>query len=152
MSYVVDTLSEGEKIGERAKLHWLNYAAAFSLTVLALLCLIYTLTDPRGAKEGYVLAAVFGIWGVYEFLKLITVEMVVTNKRVVLKTGIISVKTEELRTSKIESVEVEQNLAGRIFGYATIYFSGTGTSKVTFEKVASPWKVKSRADAIIEEE
>ena len=76
--------------------------------------------------------------------------MVITNKRVICKTGIIGIKTEELLNSKIESIEVKQTIGGRIFGYANICFSGTGTSKVKFRGIKDPWGIKSRVETIIE--
>lgn len=91
----------------------------------------------------------FVIWALYDFLKLYTTEMVITNKRVICRKGVISVKTEELKNTKVESIEIKQSILGRIFGYATIWFSGTGTSKVKFEAIDDPWAIKSRIESVI---
>ena len=76
-------------------------------------------------------------------------EMVVTNKRVVYRKGIISIKTEELKTDKIESIEVMQSILGRIFRFGNICFSGLGISKVEFKGIDNPWEVKSKVETII---
>ena len=49
-----------------------------------------------------------------------TDEFAITNKRVIIKTGLISRKTFEMNHTKIESVNVDQGILGRILGYGTI--------------------------------
>ncbi len=87
----------------------------------------------------------------YSLLELQTLEMVITNKRVICKRGILQLQTEELKLSKIESINVKQSIFGRIFNYATISFSGVGTAKVDFVGVENPWIVKSHIESIIKE-
>lgn len=47
-------------------------------------------------------------------------EFAITNKRIIVKTGFISRKTLEMNLSKIESVNVDQSILGRMLGYGTI--------------------------------
>ena len=70
-------------------------------------------------------------------------EMVVTTKRVICKTGIIAVNTEELKNARIESVEIKQTLWQRLWRYADIYFTGTGVSYVLFTNIKDARSVKS---------
>lgn len=65
-------------------------------------------------------------------------EFVVTNRRVVCKTGLFSRKTLEMNLNKIESVNVDQSLMGRLLGYGTITIIGTGSTKESFTDIASP--------------
>lgn len=44
----------------------------------------------------------------------------VTNKRVVLKTGVISRKVVDLVLAKCEGLHIKQSVLGRIFGFETI--------------------------------
>ena len=69
-------------------------------------------------------------------------EMVVTTKRVICKSGIISVNTEELKNPRIESVEIKQSLWQRVWCYADIYFTGTGGSYVLFSNIKDARLVK----------
>jgi uncharacterized membrane protein YdbT with pleckstrin-like domain len=151
MSYVQGTLSKDEEIKEVAKLHWFNYVKVVLWSLFAIFFLLAYLSDPDMQNDPSLLyvTIILLIWPAYLFLKLRKTEMVITNKRVICREGIISVKTEELKNAKIESVEIRQSVLGRLFGYATIYFSGTGTSKVKFESVQDPWVIKSRAESII---
>jgi uncharacterized membrane protein YdbT with pleckstrin-like domain len=64
-------------------------------------------------------------------------EFAITNKRVIIKTGLISRKTFEMNHSKIESVNVDQGIVGRILGYGTVRIVGSGGSKEEFSKLIS---------------
>ena len=152
MSYVEGTLSQGEEIKEKVRLHWVNYLFTWFLCLLVFLLVLLWLVDAtlRQSLECQIFVGVAVLWAVYDYLRLATIEMVITNKRVICKKGIISVKTQELKTNKIESVEIKQSILGRIFGYGTLMFSGTGTAKVRFAAVDNPWVVKSQVETIIE--
>lgn len=65
-------------------------------------------------------------------------EFAVTNKRVIVKTGLISRRTLEMNLSKIESVKVDQSIFGRLFGYGTITIIGTGGTRESFPNIAKP--------------
>jgi uncharacterized membrane protein YdbT with pleckstrin-like domain len=62
-------------------------------------------------------------------------EFVVTNKRVIVKTGIISRKTLEMNLNKIESVNVDQSIMGRLLNYGTITIIGTGGTRESFPNI-----------------
>jgi uncharacterized membrane protein YdbT with pleckstrin-like domain len=53
-------------------------------------------------------------------------EMAVTNRRVVIKTGMASRKTIEMLLGKVESIEVSETAVGRMLGYGTIVIIGDG--------------------------
>lgn len=69
-------------------------------------------------------------------------EFAITNKRVIIKAGFITRKTIELNLSKIECVNVDQSLLGRIFGYGNIQIIGTGGTKETFVDIKNPLKFR----------
>jgi len=104
MRYVKSVLVAGEEVIYRAKLHWKVYFTPLALLSLWLLPLI----------------------------KQSTSEFVITNKRIIIKTGFISRKTLEMNLSKIESVNVEQGILGRILGYGTITIIGTAGQESLF--------------------
>lgn len=141
MSYVEDTKSKDEQILLTPKLHWMNYLTAVLWMVIAVLLVLAT-------KE--IFWGIVAIYGVYDLIALLFVEMACTNKRVVEKHGIIMNHTEELKNEKIESVEIRQSILGRIFGYGTLRFSGTGTSKIHFKGVQNIRHLKSQVDEILE--
>jgi uncharacterized membrane protein YdbT with pleckstrin-like domain len=70
-------------------------------------------------------------------LKRWTDEFGVTNKRVVIKTGLFARDTVEMNLSKIESVNVDQSILARLLGYGTITIIGTGGTKEVFTNIAN---------------
>ena len=151
MSYITRNLSKDEKVKKVIKLHWINYIITTILVVFSAFLLLLFLANGELLEDiPYIcIVSCFVLWTIYNFLKLYTTERVITNKRVIYKTGIISVRTEELKNSKIESVEIKQTVLGRILDYGTIELSGTGTSKVFFDNVDSPASIKTQIDDII---
>jgi len=77
-------------------------------------------------------------------------EMAVTNRRVVIKTGLVSRKTIEMLLNKVESIEVNETAFGRMLGYGTIVVIGTGGTPEPFHKVAHPLKFRSEVQQQIE--
>ena len=71
-------------------------------------------------------------------------EFVITNKRVIIKTGLIARHTLELNLSKIESVNIYQNILGRILGYGSIQIIGTGGTKETFINIKKPLQFRKK--------
>ena len=65
-------------------------------------------------------------------------EFVITNRRIIIKTGFIARSTFEMNLSKIESVNVDQSVSGRIFNFGSITIIGTGGTKETFHNIARP--------------
>jgi uncharacterized membrane protein YdbT with pleckstrin-like domain len=77
-------------------------------------------------------------------IDLYTDEFAITNKRVIIKTGLISRKTFEMNHSKIESVNVDQAILGRILGYGTVRIVGSGGSKEEFSKINKPLEFRKK--------
>jgi uncharacterized membrane protein YdbT with pleckstrin-like domain len=72
-----------------------------------------------------------------------TTEMVVTNKRIIIKTGFISRRTFDNRLTKIEGVEVDQGVFGRMLGYGTVTVRGTGNAVQSLPYIAKPINFKN---------
>src|SRR5262249_36874097 len=78
------------------------------------------------------------------FLKRKATEMAVTNKRVIVKTGIAERRTVEILLSRIESVAVDEPALGRLLGYGTVIVRGTGGTPETFEKIYHPLEFREQ--------
>ena len=149
MTYVEGTLSQDEEVLEKIKLHWVNYLRSFVIGLAMLVLVFFYVVAP--IKEWIYIFLFFLVCLLYDLLKLYTIEMVITNKRVIYRKGIISIKTEELKTNKVEAIEIKQSIIGRILGFGDICFAGMGSSVVEFVCVDKPWAVKSMAETIIDE-
>ena len=131
MSYIQESLSAGEKVEALFKLHWFAWVP---------MCLWLIL--------GLVTFGITWLVALYEFLRLKFIEQGVTNKRVVLKTGIVSRRTEEMKLTSIETVEINQGVWGRIFGFGTVKVTGRGTSDVVYKGINDPMAVKRQIESI----
>ncbi|MGV8059048.1 MAG: PH domain-containing protein [Smithellaceae bacterium] len=79
----------------------------------------------------------FTLW-ISPIIRQKTSEFVITNKRIIMKTGLISRKTFEMNLQKIESVNVDQSFWGRLLGYGTVSIVGTGGSRESFSDISKP--------------
>ncbi len=138
MSYVKHILQPGEEVLAVGRIHWIIYVpAVFWLACAAAsfgASVHFRYTDVQWvAWTGTFIFLVFGIVaGVRAWWKSFTTEIAVTTTRVVHKEGFINRYTNEMNLEKIESVQVDQSILGRIFGYGTIFIRGTGEG---FEKL-----------------
>jgi uncharacterized membrane protein YdbT with pleckstrin-like domain len=76
-------------------------------------------------------------------------EMALTNKRVIVKTGLATRRTLELVLNRIESIVVEEPAAGRMLGYGTVIIRGTGGTPEVFEKIAHPLQFREQVQSQI---
>ena len=92
----------------------------------------------------FILTAGVLVTGLSAIIERRSSEFAVTNKRVLIKTGLIRRHSLETLLSKIESIGVAQSLLGRILGFGTIVISGTGGSKEPFHRIADPLMFRRR--------
>jgi len=72
------------------------------------------------------------------WIKYRTTEFAVTDRRVIAKSGLVSRRTVEMFLDKVESLNVEQSVAGRVFDYGTVTIRGTGATSETFANISAP--------------
>ena len=90
---------------------------------------------------GVLLLPVFGlglIFLIIAYVRYKSVELAVTTKRVIVKHGFVRRQTVEINLNKVESIQVEQGLLGRLFNFGTLIVSGTGTSHAPLTGIAEP--------------
>ena len=74
-------------------------------------------------------------------------EYVITNKRVIIKLGVLNTRSIELLLPKVEGIEVTQSLTGRLFGYGEIIVTGSGGTKELFEGIQTPLDFRQAVQA-----
>jgi uncharacterized membrane protein YdbT with pleckstrin-like domain len=79
-------------------------------------------------------AIVFG----YSVIKKNATEIAVTDRRVIIKTGMTSRRSLEIMIAKVESIGINETLMGRMLGYGTVVIHGTGGTPEPFTKIAHP--------------
>jgi uncharacterized membrane protein YdbT with pleckstrin-like domain len=138
MGYVEANLMSGEQVVHQTRLHWLMYFWPIVLTIVGLLMLLGV------PKLGVIVLALAALLGVTVFITVHNAEFAVTNKRVIMKTGWLNRRSLELLLSKIESIAVDQGVAGKLWGYGTIILSGTGGSHEPFQNITDPFEFRKQ--------
>jgi uncharacterized membrane protein YdbT with pleckstrin-like domain len=106
--------------------------------LLALLALLGLLAFAANRWLAALLLVIALLFALDRYIRLVTSEFVVTNKRVLIKIGLVRRHTLELLLGKVETIGVEQGVPGRIFNYGTIIVTGTGGTKELFPVIARP--------------
>ena len=98
----------------------------------------------------YVILFVFLLDLIISFIRYISSEFAVTSKRIIIKKGFIKRKTWELLLSKVETIQVDQGIIGRILRFGTITVSGTGGASEPEKRVRRPLEFRMKAQEQIE--
>lgn len=138
MNYIVKNLQPGEEIKYVAKLH-------FFLFVQPILLLLIGAILASSPKEISAITHYAGLlilfFGIISLLSRILIKVgssyAVTNKRVVLKTGVISRRAVDLVLAKCEGLHIKQSVLGRIFNFGTITVT-TGGASSSYPYIADP--------------
>ena len=71
-------------------------------------------------------------------IKKWTTERVLTDNRFIQKTGWILQNTEDIRIDRMEEVNLNQSILGRIFDYGDLRISGMGAGSIQLNMIDSP--------------
>jgi uncharacterized membrane protein YdbT with pleckstrin-like domain len=140
MSYVEKNLISGESLIYRTGVHWsvLFWPVVGAALIAAggVACLLQKDMDIMYA--GGVLFVLAGVEIAYFLMKRNATEIAVTNRRVMIKTGLANRRSLEIMLAKVESIGIDETAFGRILGYGTMTIHGTGGTPEPFRKIAHP--------------
>lgn len=127
MKFLENYFQPGEEVIYRAKIHlFLFLEPLFLLAVGGFI----VGGDPVPVMKWLGITVLF--LGLVSLVQRICVKVgslfVVTNRRVVLKTGIIRRRVAELMLTKCEGIQVTQSVTGRLFGYGTLVVTTGGAT------------------------
>ena len=150
MGYVEDTLGSGETIEYDVSFHWLWTFSAYTIFVImgaAALALYLLLNQMTSIEEiepmiriipSLLLALIGLVIFFYMMIKKWTTERVLTDIRFIQKTGWIVRHTEEIRIDRMEEVNLDQSIFGRILDYGDVQIAGVGTGEIILKMIDSP--------------
>ena len=152
MSYVQKILEPGESVTHVTRTHWLVYLPAIFLLLLGIVVLAsssYVSADFVAVPQiaGAMLVLLAAISWLPAFVRRWTTELAVTNRRIVFKSGLFRRHTMEMNMSKVESVDVDQSVMGRILDYGTVTIRGTGGGIEPMRNIANPIAFRNRVTA-----
>jgi uncharacterized membrane protein YdbT with pleckstrin-like domain len=149
MSYARSVLQPGETIIAVGRLHWIIYRwAIISLVSGLLLVWLEQAYWPTGlsliAGTAMAFGALFVATFAYAwFIRWIT-EFAITSHRVISSRVFIARKIEEMNMEKVETVDIDQSILGRILGYGTLRITGTGgTNNIEESRLAEPFALRN---------
>src|SRR5207248_7092002 len=122
-------------------LHWTSYVPAALLLLAALICFIVgaSISDSRlPVAIGVIFFLASAVTAAAAHIKRISSEFAITNRRVLIKVGLLGRHTLELLLQKVEGIGVDQPLSGRLFGFGSIVVTGTGGTRERFDRIADP--------------
>jgi uncharacterized membrane protein YdbT with pleckstrin-like domain len=147
MSYVDANLLENEQVMYRTRLHWKVFVPPLLFAAVVALPLAWMALSDRWNGFAWIPVVIVLVWLIAALVKRQTSEFVVTNKRVLMKTGVFTVRSIELLLSKVEAIAVHQSLAGRMLGYGDIVLTGSGGTKEPFSSIQSPLAFRNAVQA-----
>ena len=141
MGYIDQNLMSGEQVVYRTKLHWIVFLWPIIFIILAL---VFFARGKEAAILGTLFFLIAILSAVLAFISLKTSEFGVTNKRVLIKVGFIRRNSLETLLQKVEGIQVNQGILGRIFNYGTILIKGTGGTSNPFHKIEAPMEFRKK--------
>jgi uncharacterized membrane protein YdbT with pleckstrin-like domain len=142
MSYIEKNLMNGENILYRARLHWVVFFWPVIWFVVAIVFF------SRGGDVAVTVGRIFILIGIAKaissYISFSTSEFAVTNQRVIAKVGFIRRNSLEVLLGKIEAIQVNQDILGRILGYGSITVSGTGGTRDPFHNISNPLELRRK--------
>ena len=147
--YIDDILQPGEKVLYSTNAHWIFFLPAIIGWILAGVFLVASGMVPAGSPVLICLslAAISAVAALYKtvtaWFHRWTTETDVTNFRVVHKTGFIKRQTFEMSVDKVESVDVDQSILGRILNYGDVTIRGVGEGIEKITTVDTPLAFRS---------
>lgn len=150
MSYVEKNLISGEQLIYETGIHWIVLFWPFVCAILiagagaAILAFrdSFTIGHASAPAAMEILGAFCLVAAAIIFaaavLKKNATEMAVTNRRVIIKTGLASRRSLEIMLPKVESIGIDETFGGRMLGYGTVTIHGTGGTPEPFRRIAHP--------------
>lgn len=152
-SYVKRAMQPDEKLLYQAQIHWIIFMDG--LVYMLIGALLGSLgPDLVHRFLGQSLASFFDMptkfvslgfvaYGaldlILSYIRQISTELVITDQRVIAKTGLIATTSYELMMSKVEGATIDQSAMGRILGYGTLMVKGTGGGISPIDLIAKPY-------------
>ena len=147
MSYIQNNLQAGEEIKYKADIHW------YIFVYPAILLLLGAFFSSAQTGFIYYIGLLLLLLGLFQLIKRVLLKMgaeyVVTNKKVILKSGILSRDALELILSKCEGLRINQSVMGRILGFGSIVVTTGGATNI-FKFIANPMRFRNEINAQIQ--
>jgi uncharacterized membrane protein YdbT with pleckstrin-like domain len=148
MSYIDSNLLPAERIVYRTRLHWKVYIVPALFIVFILLPIAWLLAKGTWSHYAWIPLAVALLILVPPMIRRRGSDFAVTNKRVMMKVGVLNTRSVELLLSKIEAIAVHQTFTGRLMGYGDIVVTGSGGTREIFSSIQDPLEFRRAVQSV----
>lgn len=143
MSYIRQSLGNGETVVTYARFHKLYTVVAWLALLIPLILFLAALVHAGEQFDAFTIGTgLLFVLGLSFFARVmirqLSTEIGVTSHRFVEKHGLLSMHTNEIALPNIEGIRVSQSMLGRMLGYGTVRVEGTGIDSVTTPNIADP--------------
>lgn len=140
--YARATLAPNETAYYKTSLHWIVFARFALMALLAFLFIAMPFAIAvqaiTGSQIGWFALPLPAFMMIPPALAFVSSELVITDARVLIKSGIVRRQSLEMFIPKIESVAIDQGFIARLLDYGTVIIRGTGGFEEPFEAIARP--------------
>ena len=152
MPYVDRVLQQGETVRHIARISWVTYLPGLFLWAIAGILAAILPSQPALHFFVLVIAAIIFVIGAVllarAWFQRVTTEIAVTDRRIIYKSGFIRRYTVEMHMDKVESVDVDQSIFGRVFDYGSVIIHGTGAGLEPLSYVDHPIELRNHITAV----
>ena len=141
---VTARLVDGETVIEMAEIHLAIFWQAIAVLVIALLFGVFV-----AFELAVFLLLVAGLMGLYAFMRRRIFLLVVTNKRMLVRYGVLQVDVVDMHFDKIESIELERMPTAYFMGYSNVVLMGTGQRYMTIPYVSNGPAVRRAYNEVV---
>ena len=146
MSYIDRSVVEGEKLIAKANLTnfiYINELFYFIIIIFYHLFNIYVLDVPYiySLKSLFLLFVLLILIFISEVLRDKSIELGVTDSRIIAKKGFINIVTLDTHLDNINNIKIKSTFLGRIIKYGTIIIE-LKDHTYSYDNISNPWKIK----------
>ena len=164
-------LLEGEELLFSPKLHWIYIIKPLLVTLPLLILFLILWTNSLHFISAFRFLPFSGIifssayfirdfilcFGLvlllvlaFRIISCLCIEYGVTNKRLILKKGIIRTSVREIPVDRIESIQCYQSILGKICNYGKLSITGIGGTMPVFLMIHKPFSIRRKIADVIE--
>ena len=150
MRFSEQNLMPDEQILLTADIHRAIFISPAILLGVAILHLIFSLSHQAVAYLAWLTLLVAFAVGIHTAVTAFTTRFALTDHRVIAQAGLVRRRSVDLPLTHIESIDVDQSIAGRRFDFGALTLVGPGGARYPFVALARPEELRQQIQAQID--
>jgi len=153
MAYYTRVIGSDEKVAFIGTLSPVIYSPGLAIVVGSLLAFVFADNSPAMQSLAYLAVAPAGIGialMVKQLVRQYTTEIVLTNRRILLKTGLVARDAKDLSLSRIQGADLIQSAFGRMLGYGDVDVKEVGEGSIRIAQLSNPLEFRRTLSDMID--